>query len=150
MTDIISDICSLGARIPDFSYDMLQAIIFELKTYRCGLSEAKRVLNIDAQVRSAFEFTVCFKSGRTESGSDYIDPVHGRSRIDWYGKTDGKRDRAVVNMAEAMWTGKQDGSLSLDGKHIHWSSEDEKSNDRIEKILFVPAKYGCVDDRYYD
>jgi hypothetical protein len=53
-------------------------------------------------------------------------------------------------MAEAMWTGKQDGSLSLDGKHIHWSSEDEKSNDRIEKILFVPAKYGCVDDRYYD
>jgi hypothetical protein len=150
MRDVIPDICSLGARIPDFSYDMLQAVIFELKTYRYGLPEAKRVLNIDAQVRSAFEFTVCFKSGRIESGSDYIDPVHGRSHVYWYRKTDGKRDRAVANMAEAVWTGKQDGSLSLNGKHIHWSSEDEKSNDRIEEILFVPAKYGCVDDRYHD
>jgi hypothetical protein len=150
MGGVIPDICSLGARIPDFSYDMLKAVIFELKTYRRGLPEAKRILNIEAQARSAFDFTVYFKSGRTESGSDYIDPVHGRSHIEWYGKTDGKRDRAVVNMAEAVWTGKQDGSLSLDGKHIHWSSEDEKSNDRIEKMLFIPAKYGCIDDEYYD
>jgi hypothetical protein len=150
MSGVISDICSLGARIPDFSYDMLQAVIFELKTYHCSLTEAKRVLNIESQARSAFDFTVYFKSGRTESGSDYIDPIYGRSRVDWHGKADGKRDRAVVNMAEAMWTGKPDGSLSLDGKHIHWSSEDEKSNDRIEKMVFVPAKYGCVDDDYYD
>jgi hypothetical protein len=150
MSGVIPDICSLGARIPDFSYDMLKAIIFELNTYRCDLPEIKRILNIEAKARSAFDFTVYFKSGKTETGLDYIDPVHGRSRIDWYGKTDGKRDLAVVNMAEARWTGKEDGSLLLDGSHVHWSSEDEKSNDRIEKVVFVPAKYGCIDDGDYD
>jgi hypothetical protein len=146
MSGVIPDICSLAARIPDFSYDMLKAVIFELKTYRCDLSEAKRVLNIDARALAVFDFTVCFKSGRIESGIDSIDPEQKHCRIDWYGKDDGKHDNAMINMSESRWTGKPDGSLLLDGSHVHWSSEDEKSNDRIEKIVFVPAKIGCVSD----
>jgi hypothetical protein len=150
LSGVIPDICSLGARIPDFSYDMLKAVIFELKTYRCGLPEAKRILNIEAQARSAFDFIIYFKSGKTETGFDYIDPAHGRSRIGWYGKHDGKRGRAVVNMTETRWTGKPDGSLLLDGNHVQWSPEDETDNDRLERIIFIPAKYGCVSEEYYD
>jgi hypothetical protein len=146
LSGMIPDLCALGARIPDFSYDMLKAVVFELKTYRCGLTEAKRVLNIEAQARSAFDFTVYFKSGKTETGFEYIDPIHGRSRIDWHGKNDGKRNQAVVNMTGTRWTGKPDGSLLLDGNHVQWPSEGEKSNDRIEKVIFVPARYGCATD----
>jgi hypothetical protein len=148
MSGIIPEICSLGARIPDFSYDMLKAIIFELKEYQSDLPEVKRILNIEAQARSAFDFTVYFKSGRAESGFDYIDPTLNRTRIEWYGKADGKGDRAIVNMTEARWTGQSDGSLLLDGNHVHWSSEDKKSNDRIEKVLFVPAKNCFISDEY--
>jgi hypothetical protein len=150
LSSSIPDICSLGARIPDFSYDMLKALLFELKTYRCGLSEARRILNIEAQARSSFDFTIYFKSGKIETGFDYIDPIHGRSRIGWYGKNDGKREQAVVNMTETRWTGRPDGSLLLDGKQVQWSSADEKNHDRIEKVLFVPVKYGCVSGEYYD
>jgi hypothetical protein len=146
---VIPDICSLGARIPDFSYDMLKALIFELRTYRCDLAEAKRVLNIDAQAQSPFNFTVYFKSGKTETGSNNIDPLNSRYSINWYGKKDGKRDNAIVNMTDARWTGKPDGSLLLDGNHVRWSSEDEKSNDRIEKIVFTPAKSGYIGNDYY-
>ena len=44
---LIPDICSIGARIPDFSYDILGAIIFELNNYQCGLGEIQEILNID-------------------------------------------------------------------------------------------------------
>ncbi|MDR1901822.1 MAG: ATP-binding protein [Treponema sp.] len=148
LTSIIPEICSLGAHIPDFSYDMLKAVIFELKTYRCSLLEAKRILNIEAQSRSAFDFTVYFKSGKIETGFDYIDPSKNRFCIDWYGKLDGNRDRAIVNMTKARWTGKQDGSLLLDGNHVHWSSEDEKSNDRVEKVVFIPARTSYAYNEY--
>jgi hypothetical protein len=149
LSGVIPDICSLGARIPDFSYDMLKAVVFEVKTYRCDLPEAKRVLNIEAQARSAFDFTVYFKSGKTETGFEYIDPIHGRSCIEWHGKNNGKRDRAVANMTGMRWTGKPDGSLLLDGSHVQWSPEDKTGNDRIDKVMFVPAQHGCVDDAYY-
>jgi hypothetical protein len=51
-------------------------------------------------------------------------------------------------MTEARWTGKQDGSLLLDGNHVRWSSEDEKSNDRIEKVVFIPARINYVYSDY--
>jgi hypothetical protein len=148
MGGLIPEICSLGTRIADFSYDMLKAVIFELKTYQCNLAEVKRVLNIEAQSRSAFNYAIHFKSGRIETGFRYLDPTANRSGIVWYGKADGKRDQAIADMAEARWTGKPDGSLLLDGNHVHWSSEDKKTNDRIEKIVFVPAKMCVISDEY--
>jgi hypothetical protein len=141
---LIPDICSLGARIPDFSYDMIKALLFELTTYDCNIEEAKRVLNIEAHAVSLFEFTVYFKSGLIETGSEEINPISSRSDIDWFRKIDGKRDRAFVNMSKAMWSGKEDGSLFLDGSHVHWSPENEKTNDRIDKIIFVPARFDPI------
>jgi hypothetical protein len=146
MSGIIPEICSLGARIPDFSYDMLKAIIFELKEYRSDLPEVKRILNIEAQARSAFDFTVYFKSGRSEAGHDYINPTWNREQIDWYKRSDGEDSPDIADIPQARWTGKPDGSLLLDGNYVHWSPEDEKSNDRIEKIIFVPAKKDIIPD----
>jgi len=143
---IIPDICSLGARIPDFSYDMLRSIIFELNTYQCELPEARKVLNIEAKAKSSFNFTVFFKSGKIETGFEYIDTSGSRSRINWFSKKGGNRDYAVINMIEARWTGNDDGSLLLEGKNIFWSESEEGSNDCIERIVFVPAKDGYLDE----
>jgi hypothetical protein len=139
MSGIIPEICSLGARIPNFSYDMLKAIIFELKEYQSDLSEVKRILNIQTQASSAFNFVVYFESGRSEAGHHYITPTSKREEIVWYKKADGEKDHALADMSEARWTGKPDGSLLLDRKHFYWTPEDEKNDDRIEKIVFVPA-----------
>jgi len=72
---LIPEICSLGAVIPDFSYDMLRSIIFELNTYQCGLPEARSVLNIDARLKSPFNYTVYFKSGKTETAPSFTKNV---------------------------------------------------------------------------
>jgi len=142
--ELIRDILSLGARIPDFSYDMLRSIVFELNTRGCGLPEARKVLNIEAKARSPFDYTVYFKSGKTENGFDYIDTGDSRHGLNWYGKAGGERDGAAANMLEARWTGDTDGSLSLDGKYVHWTQRDKKCTDRVEKIVFVPAKGGFL------
>jgi hypothetical protein len=149
MHHLISEICSLGARIPDFSYDMLKAILFELKTYDCGLDDAAQVLNIESRAFSTFDFMVYFKSGKFETGTDRIDPLGTRSRINWYRKNDGKHDYAMLNMSEVVWTEKLDGSLFLDGANVHWYPDDEKTNDRIEKIIFVPTRNNYFSDDYY-
>ena len=143
---LIPDICSLGTRIPDFSYDILRSIVFELNTGKCSLIETGRVLNIASKARSPFNFTVYFKLGKTETGFEYIDTAQSRYHIDWYGRTDGIRDSAAVNMLEAQWTGGADGSLILDGKHVCWMQREKKSDDRVEKIVFVPAKEGYLSE----
>jgi len=137
---LIPDICSMGARIPDFSYDMLRSIIFELNTYKCGLAETRRILNIEARAKSSFNYTIYFKSGKNETGFDFIDTANNRNRLFWYWKADGERDTATVDMSEAKWIGNADGSLYLDGKFVCWSQREEENNDRIEKIIFIPAK----------
>jgi hypothetical protein len=146
---LIPDICSLGTRIPDFSYDILRSIVFELNTGKCGLAETGRVLNIASKARSPFNFTIYFKLGKTETGFEYIDTAQSRYHIDWYVRTDGIRDTAAVNMLEAQWTGGADGSLILDGKHVCWMQREKKSDDRVEKIVFVPAKEGYLSEDNY-
>jgi hypothetical protein len=116
---LIPDICSLGTRMPDFSYDMLRSIIFELNTYICGLEEVKTILNIDAKLRSPFDYKICFKSGEIETGFGYINLAESRWNLDWYRKSDGSREIAAVNMFEARWNGHDDGSLILGGEHVH-------------------------------
>jgi hypothetical protein len=142
--NLISDICSLGARIPDFSYDMLRSIVFELNICKCGLVEVRKFLNIDAKAKSPFNYTICFKSGKTETGFDYIDTADSRLNLYWYGKSDGNRERVTVNMTEVQWTGNADGSLYLDRKHIYRQQEEKRSGDHIEKIIFIPAKEGYL------
>jgi len=141
---LIPDICSLGARIPDFSYDMLRSIIFELNAYKCGLADARRVLNIEARAKSPFYYTIYFKSGTSETDFDYIDTTDNRYSLDWHWKADGERDRATVNMSEAYWNGSGDGSLLLDGKYVYWSGSEERKGDYIVKIIFTPAKEGYL------
>jgi len=141
---LIPDICSLGARISDFSYDMLRSIIFELNTYKCGLEEARRVLNIAARAKSPFNYTVYFKSGKTETDIDYIDTADKSCRLVWFCKMNGERQMATVDMSEARWAGSGDGSLHLDGKNVISSGNEEGNGDRIEKIIFIPAKEGFL------
>jgi hypothetical protein len=141
---LIPDLCSLGARISDFSYDMLRSIIFELNTYKCSLAEARRVLNIEARAKSPFNFSVYFKSGKIETDFDYIDMTDNRFHLDWRWKENGERDCATVDMSEAQWAGSGDGSLHLDGKYIYWPRSEERNNDSIEKIIFTPAKGGYL------
>jgi hypothetical protein len=138
--ELIPEICSLGALIPDFSYDMLRSIVYELNTYRCGLQEVRRVLNIEARSKSPFNFTLYFKSGKTETGFDYIDTANRHYHLDWYGGHDGHHDQVAVNMTKIRWTGNTDGSLLLDERHIFMSEKGGENDDRIEKIIFIPAK----------
>ena len=149
---LIPEICALGTRIPDFSYDMLRSIVFELNTYRCGLDEVKRTLNIDARSKSLFNYTIYFKSGKTEKWFSYIDMASKHQRIHWYEKTNGGDTEYVwVNVSEAKWTGDADGSLLLEGEYIDWSSSKKGNTDHIEKIIFVPGKGGFISsDNDYD
>jgi hypothetical protein len=146
---LITDICSLGATVPDFSYDMLKSIVFELNTYVCGLEEVKNILNIDSKARSPFDYKIHFKSGKVESGFDYINLADNRWNLDWYRKSDAGREVAAANMFEARWNGNDDGSLVLGGEHIHWASREKHNADRIEKIVFTPARKGYLSDEDY-
>jgi len=141
---LIPDLCSLGARIPDFSYDMLRSIIYELNTYKCGLAEARKVLNIEAKAKSPFNYTLYFKSGKTETDFDYIDTADKRCHLNWRWKEIGDLDMATVDMSEARWTGSGDGSLHLDGKYTYWPRNEKRNNGGIEKIIFIPAKEGYL------
>ena len=140
--NLISEICSLGALISDFSYDMLRSIIFELNTYQCDLQEARKVLNIEARSKSPFNYTVYYTSGETETGFDYIDTASRHYRLDWFREKDGYRNDVRVNMTKLQWTGNSDGSLLLDGKYICLLCDED--NSKIEKILFVPANEGYL------
>jgi hypothetical protein len=142
--NLIPDICSMGARVPDFSYDILRSIVFELNTCKCSLEQIRCVLNIEARAKSPFNYTIHFKSGKIEDGFDYLDTADNRYSIDWYQKANGKRDDATVDMTKAQWTGNKDGSLYLDGKYTCWSQGEKRNNDLIEKIIFIPAKEGYL------
>jgi hypothetical protein len=149
MRHLVPDICSLGAKIPDFSYDMLHSIVFELNTYVCGLEDVKDVLNIDSGARSPFDYRIWFTSGEHESGFDYINPSSRQWDLAWYRESDGIRDDATVNMSEARWTGEDDGSLILEGAHIHRRPGRKNSGPRIEKIVFTPARKGYLSGGNY-
>jgi hypothetical protein len=148
--DRIQDICNLGAKIPDFSYDMLRAIIFELNTYKCALEDVRAVLNIDGRTRSPFDFKIYFKSGTVENGFDYLDLSSKRLRLYWYSKQGFCQDDAFINPSKAKWMGTDNGSLVLT-EDINWPTDDtEKTDDRVEKIIFTPAKKGYLADGNYD
>jgi hypothetical protein len=53
-------------------------------------------------------------------------------------------------MAEARWTGNADGSLQLDGKYAYWQQREKRNSDRIEKIIFIPAKEGYLSGENWD
>jgi hypothetical protein len=151
LRDFIPNICSLGARIPDFSYDMLRSLIFEMNTYVCEPEEVKHILNIDTKARSPFDYTICFASGDIETGFGYVNPGESRWNLEWYRKSDGSRELAAVNMREARWSGNDDGSLVLDGKYIQRTPQGKHNAGRIERIVFTPARKGYLSgENYYD
>jgi hypothetical protein len=108
------------------------------------------ILNIDAKVRSPFDYKIYFKSGEVESGSDYVNLADSRWDLDWYRKSDARREEATVNMVEARWTGNDDGSLVLGAEHIIWTPREKRTADRIEKIVFIPARKGYLSCESYD
>jgi DNA replication protein DnaC len=144
-SELIPEILSMGALISDFSYDMLRSIIFELNIYKCGLQEARKILNIEARSKSPFNYTIYFQSGKTETGFDYIDTTNKHYRLDWYAKTDGSRNDVMVDMTKLHWTGNNNGSLLLENKHICLFNKEVKDHNNIEKIIFIPAKEGYLD-----
>jgi hypothetical protein len=123
--------------------------VFELNTYICGLEEITSLLNIDAQARSPFDYTIYFSSGETESGFDYINLSDIRWKLEWYKRSDADYDYATVNMFEARWNGKQDGSLILEGRHIRWTPDEKDRADKIEKVVFTPARKGYQSNGNY-
>jgi hypothetical protein len=156
MNYIVSDICSLGALIPDFSYDMLKSIVFELKTYNCDLKEVKKYLNIDARTRSLFDFTVYYESGRIEREDCFIDISDTRAEIRWYKELGHGTEFAIVNVSKAKWTGDPDGSIVVGKEYIQYAPMSSDGNvkntgggDRVEKIVFVPSKYTVYDPNDY-
>jgi hypothetical protein len=115
------------------------------------LEEVKNVLNIDTDARSPFDYKIYFTSGNTETGFDYINLASNHWDLDWYKKSDASRDDATVNMLEARWNGKDDGSLILSGEHIHWTPDKNDTETGIEKIAFTPARKGYLSsDDYSD
>jgi hypothetical protein len=147
--DKISDICNLGAKTPDFSYDMLRSIIFELNTYNCTLEDVRRIINIDGRTHSPFDFKIYFKSGRIEAGFDYLNISAKRLRLCWFNKKDFCQGDAFINPSKAQWMGTDNGSLILT-EEINWPTGDEKTDDCVEKIIFTPAKKGYLADGNYD
>jgi hypothetical protein len=147
--DRILDICNMGARIPDFSYDMLHAVIFELNTYKCTLEDVGHILNIGSRTQSPFDFKIYFKSGKIETGFDYINISANRVRLNWYNKLNFYGDNAFINPSKAKWMGADNGSLILT-EGINWPTGDEKSDDSVEKIIFIPSKKGYLADGNYD
>ena len=137
----IPDICALGARIPDFSYDMLRSILFELNTYSCSLEEVQHILNIDTQTRAPFNFKIYFKSGKVETGFEYLNITSTRVRLCWWNKQS-VHDELYINASRACWTGDDDGSLVLTGD-AGWE-KDKKSGDAVQKVLLIPAKKGYL------
>jgi len=146
LESMIPDICAMGARIPDFSYDMLRAVLFELNTYKCPLKEIQETLNINAEISSPFNFKITFKSGKVESGYENIKITSTRFHLCWYGKHDYCRDDAYINPSKAKWIGDDEGSLLL-SEDINWPTDDDnKTDDRIEKIIFTPVRKSYLAD----
>jgi hypothetical protein len=145
----IPDICSLGAKIPDFSYDMLRSIIFELNTYTCSLEAVQHILNIDGRTRTPFDFNVYFKSGKIETGFDYLNISSKRLRLYWYNKGGFCEDGAYINPSKAQWMGNDSGSLVLT-EDINGPTGGEETDDRVEKIIFIPARKGYLADGNID
>jgi SpoVK/Ycf46/Vps4 family AAA+-type ATPase len=152
----IEDICSLGTRVPDFSYDMLNAIIYELNTFVCDLKEVKEMLNLNASYRAAFNFMVHYESGKVQEGFDFINLSSERWDLYWYPRNKGERNLATVDMTKAIWNRTDDSSLVLTKEFVHHvyiapQNEDEGVHDSIEKIIFTPAKKGFLSQSsYYD
>jgi len=101
-------------------------------------------LKIEARAKSPFNYTVYFKSGKTETDFDYIDTADNRYLLSWHWKESGERELATVDMSEAKWSGSGDGSLYLDGKYTYWPRNEKRNNGGIEKIIFIPAKEGYL------
>jgi hypothetical protein len=148
---MIPDICALGTRISDFSYDMLRSIIFEINMFGCPLNDVQQVLNIDANLRSPYDFTVYFKSGKIESGFDTININSKKHMLDWREDTY-VRCEVNINPSKAKWNGDSKGTLVLteDIKLREYPENDKKAKDNIVKIIFTPVKKDFLASGYDD
>jgi hypothetical protein len=137
---LIPEICASGTRIPNFSYDMLRSIVFELNNYDCGLDEVKDALNISTQERSAFDYMIYLKSGEIAKDDAFIDFGQSYFVLRWSKIPGGKKYTAILNLKGARWTGNADGSLMLDGEYISKPEDEDENSGEIEKIVFIPVK----------
>jgi hypothetical protein len=144
----IPDICAFGARIPDFSYDMLRSVLFELNTYKCALENMWHILNIDTQSGAPFEFKVYLKSGEIITGVNYVNVMSKLVQLRWWNKTDGRRDELIISDPKVSWTGDDDGSLILtgDSEWELWKNPEDKAY----KVILTPAKKGYLSENSYD
>jgi len=136
----IPEICTSGARIPSFSYDMLRSMVFELNNYNYSLDEVKKALNINAQEYTAIDFKVYLKSGEIVHGDGILDFEQSEYSLRWGRSLRGKEYFAIVNLKQARWTGNADGSLVLDKEFILKTENKDEDGGDIEKIVFFPDR----------
>jgi hypothetical protein len=149
---LISEICSSGVRIPNFSYDMLRSIVFELNNYSCSLDDVKNDLNISIRELSAFCFKVYLESGEIVDDESLVDFGSPCFSLEWNKYPGGKKYSAIMNLQEARWTGNDDGSLVVDKEFILKPGDPDEDCGDIEKIIFIPTKnhFRNRDHRYID
>jgi hypothetical protein len=136
---MISDICALGAKISDFSYDMLRSIIFELRMFGCTLEEAQQVLNIDADLSTLYDYSIYFKSGKIISETESINFNSKRHTLIWRNKEQGYFE-VNINPSKAKWNGDPNGALALTEVIDLWEHPPKDDKDKIDKIIFIPVK----------
>jgi len=143
--NLIPEICASGTRIPNFSYDMLRSIVFELNNYDYSLDEVKDALNISTQERSAFNYNIYFKSGEIAKGDELIDFGQSYYALRWSKNPGGKNYTTALNLKGARWTGNADSSLVLDGEFIAKPEDGNENGGEIEKIVFIRrSQYGLI------
>jgi hypothetical protein len=138
LAGLIPSICALGMRLPDFSYDMLRSVLFELNAYKCPLSDIEETLNISNPDKSLFNFKVFFASGSVVEGFEYINLAYIVFQLHWRSVKGDERDSAYMNLTKLKWTGLNDGSMTLT-EDIVWENRGN-IDDRIEKIIFTPER----------
>ncbi len=145
---LIPEICASGARISNFSYDMLRSIVFELNNYDSSLAEAQNALNLSAREKSAFNYLIYLKSGETVKDDGYLDFSMPYLYLGWSKNPGGKQYSSIVNTTGAQWTGNDDGSLAVDGEFILKPEDKDEDGGEIEKIVFTPIKEDFRARRY--
>jgi len=147
---LIPEICASGARISNFSYDMLRSIVFELNNYDFSLAEAQNALNLSAREKSAFNYLIYLKSGETVKDDGYLDFSMPYLYLGWSKNPGGKQYSSIVNTTGAQWTGNADGSLSVGGEFILKPEDKDEDGGEIEKIVFTPIKEDFFRVRNYN
>jgi hypothetical protein len=137
--NLIEDICALGTKISNFSFDMLKAITFEINNYGTSVMELEEILNISNSTdKSYYEIKVETNNGLyfTET---HINLTKGSESIRLSNDKFEYED-FIIDFTKSKWSGKEDGSLEVDSKYVICYHRGEKTVNNVIKCLIIPKK----------